>query len=78
MSCLLFVPLLKFGFICCRWITAASSILRIYAQTVNPSKWLRKMVRYILRVYAPAYFDNKMNCNLTGYTFSDLIKVHIF
>ena len=49
-----------------RWITSASCILRLYAQTKNPSKWLVKMVGYILNIYAPALFTIRKSPNITN------------
>ena len=48
-----------------RWITCASNILRLYAQTVRPSIWLIKMVDFILNIYGPNYFNIKKNPNIT-------------
>ena len=48
-----------------RWITCACSILRLFAQTENPTVWLLKIVQYILCVYAPNYFNIKKNSSIT-------------
>lgn len=44
-----------------RWLTAANRVLRLYVSTENPSKELVSLVTYIIRVYAPTWFDIKRN-----------------
>ena len=55
-----------------RWITLASNLLRLYAQTSQPHENLIKMVRFILNVYAPVVFDLKWHPHLVNGS------VHIF
>lgn len=40
-----------------RWLTAANRILRFYVATLNPSENLQMLTRYILKVYAPTWFQ---------------------
>jgi len=42
-----------------RWLTAANRILRLYVATADPSAQLMTLVMYIIRVYAPTWFDIK-------------------
>ena len=44
-----------------RWLTAANRVLRLYVSTENPSKELVSLVIFIIRVYAPTWFDIKRN-----------------
>ena len=48
-----------------RWITLASNILRLFAQTPEPSDELVKMVKFILNVYAPVVFELKRKPHIT-------------
>lgn len=44
-----------------RWLTTANRILRLYVATLNPWKELTDLVKFILTVYAPAWFLIKQN-----------------
>lgn len=39
-----------------RWLTTASRVLRLYISTREPSKELKKVVKFIVQVYAPFWF----------------------
>ncbi len=42
-----------------RWLTAANRLLRLYVSTINPSKNLKDLVMYIMKVYTPMWFQIK-------------------
>lgn len=42
-----------------RWLTCANRILRLYIGTAKPTKNLRDLATFIMRVYAPTWFDIK-------------------
>lgn len=42
-----------------RWLTAANRILRLYVGTEKPSRNLEILAEYIVKVYAPVWFDIK-------------------
>lgn len=42
-----------------RWITKASRVLRLYVTTNKPSKNLKILANYIMKVYTPMYFSIK-------------------
>ena len=44
-----------------RWLTQANNILRLYISTIGPSKELTRLVKYILRIFIPGWFQVKMN-----------------
>lgn len=44
-----------------RWLTLANNILRTYVGTANPSKNLVTLTNYIMKVYAPGWFQIKIN-----------------
>lgn len=44
-----------------RWLTTANRICRLYVATVKPSQQLKDLVKFILTVYAPAWFLIKRN-----------------
>ena len=46
-----------------RWLTTANHILRLYVSTNEPSEILKKIVEYIMKVYAPIWFEIKSNCS---------------
>ena len=48
-----------------RWITLAINVLRLFVQTLFPGIYLKKMVQYILCVYAPVLFDLKFEPHVT-------------
>ncbi len=48
-----------------RWVTTANSILRLYAQEPNPSEPLRRLVGFVLNVYAPAFLKIKTDYDIT-------------
>lgn len=43
-----------------RWLTTANRILRLYIATNNPSENLKSLAEFIIRVYAPTWFQIKM------------------
>lgn len=42
-----------------RWLTKVCRILRVYVATNNPSENLQILVKYIMKVYVPMYFNIK-------------------
>lgn len=42
-----------------RWLTFANRILRLYIGTAKPTKNLKELVTFIMKVYAPTWFDIK-------------------
>ena len=44
-----------------RWLTLANRVLRLYCSEPEPSNNLKLLVRFILDVYAPAWFDVVQN-----------------
>ena len=44
-----------------RWLTVANRILRLYASTQNPSSQLIKLVKFVMLVYVPTWFDVKLH-----------------
>lgn len=42
-----------------RWLTCANRTLRLYISEVTPSEELKMLVNYIMKVYAPAWFEIK-------------------
>lgn len=48
-----------------RWLTRACRILRYYVSCKKPSNNLIKMVKFILCVYVPSWFNIKQNCLIT-------------
>lgn len=42
-----------------RWLTTANRILRLYVATVRPSSNLRKLAKFVVKVYAPVWFEIK-------------------
>ena len=40
-----------------RWITVASNALRLYMQTPNPDKYLKRFVKFVVNVYASVLFE---------------------
>lgn len=42
-----------------RWLTTANRILRVYVGTENPSSELQIIAEYIVKVYAPTWFEIK-------------------
>ena len=49
-----------------RWITAATAILRLYCQTLNPTIELLILVYFICGCYAPMYFKIKTDWHCTN------------
>lgn len=43
-----------------RWLTTANRILRLYIGTRKPSHNLKALVTFIVKVYAPMWFNIKM------------------
>lgn len=48
-----------------RWVTTANRILRLYISIEKPSKNLKTLATYIVRVYGPMWFLIKKNCKVT-------------
>jgi hypothetical protein len=48
-----------------RWLTTASRILRLYIGTVKPGENLKTLVKYIVRVYVPVWFEIKSSPRCT-------------
>ncbi|GBP46966.1 hypothetical protein EVAR_30998_1 [Eumeta japonica] len=42
-----------------RWLTCANRILRLYVGTTKPSQSLKDLATFIMKVYAPTWFDIK-------------------
>lgn len=42
-----------------RWLTCANRVLRLYISDSNPSNELKILVQYIMKTYAPVWFDIK-------------------
>jgi len=59
-----------------RWITTANRILRLYIGVDNPSKSLKQLVTFIIRVYAPTWFAIKFqpSCKDGAKHFYEIIK----
>lgn len=55
-----------------RWLTTANRILRLYVSTASPSYNLQLLVNYVVKVYAPVWFQIKQKSS-----FKDGAK-HIF
>jgi len=47
-----------------RWLTTACRILRLYVATVDPSQELRILATFVMRVYAPMWFQIKTHPSL--------------
>ena len=47
-----------------RWITAATAILRLFCQTIDPSDVLLRLVRFICGCYVPLYFKIKADWHI--------------
>jgi len=48
-----------------RWLTTANRILRLYISKQNPEKHLVTLVNYIVKVYAPIWFEIKSKPSCT-------------
>lgn len=44
-----------------RWVTTANRILRLYVSTTIPSEGLKLITNYVVKVYAPSWFNIKKN-----------------
>ena len=49
-----------------RWLTLACRILRYYVSISKPTKNLKLIAEFIVKVYFPSWFDIKINKYLTG------------
>ena len=47
-----------------RWLTKANRILRTYISTERPDYNLRLLVEFIMKVYAPSWFEIKLNSSI--------------
>ena len=55
----------KIGSLChSRWLTLAIRLLALYTREKKPNETLKKLVCYIIKVYAPAWFEIKTSCKL--------------
>ena len=64
-----------------RWLTTASRILRLYISTENPSDVLKTLVKYIMNVYVPNWFDIKCRWSVTNgakHIFNNLFRIRPF
>ncbi|XP_031327610.1 uncharacterized protein LOC116158889 [Photinus pyralis] len=43
-----------------RWLTCANRILRLYVGTAKPSQSLVELAEFVIKVYAPTWFDIKL------------------
>lgn len=59
-----------------RWLTTANRILRLYVATENPSYNLNIITEYVMKVYAPTWFELKVrpSCRHGSYHFFGIIK----
>lgn len=59
-----------------RWLTKASRILRKYVSTEKPSKDLKELAKYIIKVYVPTFFQIKYqkSCTKGSINFFHLVK----
>lgn len=48
-----------------RWLTTANHILRVYIGTLKPTKNLKEIVLFIIKVYAPTWFSIKKQNSCT-------------
>ncbi|GBN35599.1 hypothetical protein AVEN_174290-1 [Araneus ventricosus] len=46
-----------------RWLTTANRLLRLYIGTPSPSQNLIILVKYVMLIYAPMWFEIKMKSN---------------
>ncbi|GBN13374.1 hypothetical protein AVEN_2047-1 [Araneus ventricosus] len=46
-----------------RWLTTANHLLRLYIGTPSPSQNLIILLKYVMLVYAPMWFEKKMKSN---------------
>ena len=44
-----------------RWLTTANRVLRLYVSTAEPTDLLKTVVEYIMKVYAPVWFQIKVS-----------------
>src|SRR6218665_810821 len=47
-----------------RWLTMANRILRLYISKENPDRHLVTLINYIVKVYAPIFFEIKSKCHV--------------
>ena len=47
-----------------RWLTTANRILRLYISTDEPSENLNTIAQFLMKVYAPTWFDIKKNSSM--------------
>lgn len=48
-----------------RWLTTANRVLRLYVGTEQPSNELKTLAEFIVKVYAPVWFDIKIKSSCT-------------
>ncbi|CAG9794368.1 unnamed protein product [Diatraea saccharalis] len=48
-----------------RWLTCANRILRLYIGTAKPTKNLKELATFVMKVYAPNWFDIKSKSSCT-------------
>lgn len=44
-----------------RWLTCANRVLRLYVSQISPTSEMKTLVNYIVKTYAPVWFDIKMH-----------------
>ncbi|KAK4882474.1 hypothetical protein RN001_005793 [Aquatica leii] len=59
-----------------RWLTTANRLLRLYISTKNPSYNLTILTEYVMKVYAPTWFEIKIrpSCRHGSYHFFGIIR----
>lgn len=65
-----------------RFLTTANAVLRVYMATINPSKELQLLSKYIVAVYAPVWFHIKWKWSVSHgsrhfFMLAKLIKEHM-
>ena len=49
-----------------RWLTLGDRLEALYTKTPNPSPGLKRVVQFIVQVYAPSWFQIKANSRFTS------------
>lgn len=52
-----------------RFLTTTNAIMRLYISTKNPSKKLKLLVKFVMTVYAPMWFQIKTKSNMGRSTY---------
>jgi len=53
-----------------RWLTTANRLLRFYVSTEDPSEGLKALAHYVVKVYAPMWFEIKSKPYFSGSSIS--------